>query len=73
MSNLIADSIRGDDLLQQHKSVTFEFWEKKKELYILTIMPTARVPYPDLFCNNTRNCKPIAIKTKKFSTSDQAL
>ena len=36
-------------------------------------MPTARVPYPDLFRNITRNCKPIAIKTKKFSTSDQAL
>ena len=35
-------------------------------------MPTARVPYPDLFRNITRNCKPIAIKTRKFSTSDQA-
>ena len=36
-------------------------------------MPTARVPYLDLFRNITRNCKPIAIKTRKFSTSDQAL
>ena len=39
MSNLIADSIIGDDLLQQHKSVTFEFRGKKKELHISTIMP----------------------------------
>ena len=30
MSNLIANSIIGDDLLQQHKSVTFEFCGKKK-------------------------------------------
>ena len=36
-------------------------------------MPTVRVPYLDLFRNITRNCKPIAIKTRKFSTSDQAL
>ena len=49
MSNLIAESIIGDDLLQQHKSVTFEFRGKKKELYISTIMPTARVRYPDLY------------------------
>ena len=52
MSNLIADSII-DDLLQQYKSVTFDFRGKKKELHILTIMPTARVPYPDLFRNIT--------------------
>ena len=37
MSNLIADSIIGDDLLQQHKSVTFKFRGKKKELHISTI------------------------------------
>ena len=73
MSNLIADSIIGDDFIQQHKSVTFAFRGQKKVLHISTIMPTARVPYPDLFCNITRNCKPIAIKTRKFSTSDQAL
>ena len=38
-------------------------------------MPTARVPYPDLLIliNITQNCKSIAIKTRKFSTSDQAL
>ena len=53
MSNLIAYSIIGDDLLHQHKSVTFEFRGKKKEFYISTIMPTARVPYPDLFRNIT--------------------
>ena len=43
-SNLIADSIIGDDLLQQHKSETFGFRVKKKELYISTIMPTACIP-----------------------------
>ena len=34
-------------------------------------MLTAR--YSDLFRNITQNCRPIAIKTKKFSKSDQVL
>ena len=73
MSNLIADSVIGNVLLRQHKSVTFNFAERKKELYISTIMRTAHVPHSDLFSNITQNCKHIAIKTRKFSTSDQAL
>ena len=66
MSNLIANSIIGADLLQQHKSVNFEFCRKKKELYISTTMLTASVSYPNLFHNITQNCKPIAINTKKI-------
>ena len=34
MPNLIADSIIGDDLLQQHKSVTFNFDGKRPELNV---------------------------------------
>ena len=34
-------------------------------------MLTAR--YSDLFRNITQNCRPIAIKTRKFSKSDQVL
>ena len=33
MSNLIADSVIEDDLLQQHKRVTLEFRGKKTTLY----------------------------------------
>ena len=30
-------------------------------------------PFPDLFNNIAPNCKPIAVKTRKFSASDQAV
>ena len=73
MPNLIADSIIGDDLLQQHKSVTFNFDGKRPELNVSATMPTACVPFPDLFINLAPNCKPIAVKTRNFSASDQAV
>jgi len=73
MSDLIADSIIGDDILQQHKSVTFNFGGIKPELQVSAIMPTARIPYPDLFQSVPLNCKPIAVKTRKFSIADQAI
>ena len=73
MPNLIADSIIGDDLLQQHKSVTFHFGGNRSELNVSAIMPTANVAYPDLFSNLAPNCKPIAVKSRKFSSDDQAI
>ena len=73
MSNLIVDSIIGDNLLQQHKSVTFQFGGKKSEVFVSSVLPTACVPYPDLFGNVSPNCKPIAVKTRKFSLSDQKI
>ena len=36
-------------------------------------MPAAHVPYPQLFSNITPNCKPIAAKTRKFSSADQKI
>ena len=73
MPNLIADSIIGDDLLQQHKSVTFHFGGNRSELNVSAIMPTANVACPDLFSNLAANCKPIAVKSRKFSSDDQAI
>ena len=52
MPNLICDAIIGDDLLQQHKSVTFKFQDKLPELFVSTIMSVANVPYPQLFGDN---------------------
>ena len=73
MPNLIADSIIGDDLLQQHKSVIFHFGGNRSELNVSAIMPMANVAYPDLFSNLAPNCKPIAVKSRKFSSDDQAI
>ena len=52
MPNLICDAIIGDDLLQQHKSVMFEFQGKLPELVVSTIMSDANVPYPQLLDDN---------------------
>ena len=73
MPNLIADSIIGDDVLQQHKSVTFRFGGKKPDVFVSAVMPTANVSYPELFHSILPNRKPIAVKTRKFSLEDQAL
>ena len=71
---LICNAIIGDDLLQQHKSVMFKFQGKLPELFVSTIMFVANVPYPQLFGDNLSvRCKPIAIKTRKFSSVDMAI
>ena len=73
MSNLIADTIIGDDLLEKHRSVTFNFGGERSDLCVSASMPTANVSYPDLFANIAPGCKPIAVKTRKFSTADQTV
>ena len=66
MSNLIANTIIGDDSPEKHRSVTFNFGGERLDLCVSASMPTANVPYPDLF-------KPISVKTRKFSTADQTV
>ena len=74
MPNLIADAIIKDDILQRHKSVTFKFKGSLPELFVSSIRPVAHVLYPHLFINNiTSNCKPVAVKTGKFSSVDYAI
>ena len=73
MPNSVADAIIGDDLLQQHKSVTFKLEGNLPELCISSVMPAAHVPYPQLFSKITPNSKLIAAKTRKFSSADQEL
>ena len=63
MHNLICDTIIGNNLLLQHKSVTIKFQGKLPELVVSTIMSVANVPYPQLFGDNlSARCKPIVIK-----------
>ena len=74
MPNLSCDAIIGDDLLQQHKSITFKFQGKLPELVVSTIMSVANVPYPQLFGDNlSARCKPLAIKTRKLLSVDMAI
>ena len=73
MLDLVSDVIIGDDLLERHNSVTFRFNGKLPNLVISSIMPTAQVEYQQLFSHMLPTCKPIAVKTRKFSAADQEL
>ena len=73
MPDLVSDVIIGDDLLERHNSMTFQFNGKLPNLVISLIMPTAQVEYLQLFSHMVPTCKPIAIKTRKFSAADQEL
>ena len=71
ISHLIADTVIGDDLLEKHRSATFNFGGERSDLCVSASMPTANFPYPDLFANIAPGCKPITVKTRKLSTADQ--
>ena len=73
MPDLVSDVIIGDDLLERYNNVTFRFNGKLPNLVISSIMPTAQVEYPQLFSHMLPTCKPIAVKTRKFSAADQEL
>ena len=72
MPDLVSDVTTGD-LLKRHNSVTFRFNGKLPNLVISSIMQTAQVEYPQLFTHLLSTCKPIAVKTRKFSAADQKL
>ena len=46
MPNFICDAIIVDNLLRQHKNVTFQFQGKVPELVVSTISSVPDVPYP---------------------------
>ena len=73
MPDLVCDVIIGDDLLERHKSVTFQFNGKLPNLVVSSIMPTAQVEYPQLFFHMSPTCKPIAVKTRKFLAAEEEL
>ena len=73
MPDLVSDVIIGDDLLERHNSLTFRFNGKLPNLVISSIMPTAQVEYPQLFFHMLPTCKPIAVKTRKFSAANREL
>ena len=56
MPDLVSDVIIGDDLLERHNSVTFQFNGKLPNLVISSIMPTAQVEYLQLFSHMLSTC-----------------
>ena len=70
LNNLWVDLILGIDFQQQHKSVTFHFGGNKTNLNICKLA-TLNVDPPSLFQSLSENCKPIAIKSRRYSEPDK--
>ena len=70
MKDLCADVILGLDFQPQHESVTLMFGDMKEPLIIsgLTILKTEP---PSPFQNITKDCKPVASKSRNYSDDDK--
>ncbi|XP_045533173.1 uncharacterized protein LOC123720554 [Pieris brassicae] len=66
VKNLCADIIIGHDILEEHSSLEFSFGGPKHPLQICNVTE-ASVPAVPLFANVSPNCKPIAIKSQRYS------
>uniref|UniRef100_A0A8C4WTX5 ribonuclease H n=1 Tax=Eptatretus burgeri TaxID=7764 RepID=A0A8C4WTX5_EPTBU len=69
LRDLCADVILGHNVLKQHTSVEIPFGGNKPRL-ILNALTTAEVSSPLLFANLSLDCKPIAIKSRRYTTAD---
>jgi len=70
LDNLCVDVILGLDFQTQHKSVTFNFGGQKLPIQVCGLA-ALNVDPPDLFANLSPDCKPIATKSRKYSTFDR--
>lgn len=76
LKDLCCDVILGHDFQKQHKSITFQYGGNKPSLKITGIEPvcalsTADIEEPSLFPNLPQQCKPIAVKSRRYSKDDQ--
>ena len=68
MNNLCSDLIVGLDILAQYSSITLELGGQKEAAVIASV---ADVPPPLLFTELDPNCKPIAVKSRRYSEYDK--
>ncbi|XP_068222901.1 uncharacterized protein [Palaemon carinicauda] len=76
LKDLCCDVILGYDFQKQHQSVTFQHEGKRPSLKItgakpVCVLATADIDEPSLFPNLPHQCKPIAVKSRRYSQDDQ--
>ena len=69
LPDLCADVILGHDVLHQHSSVEIPFGGSRPSLTVCGLA-TMAVPLPTLFGNLTSDCRPIAVKSRRYTTPD---
>ena len=70
MKNLCADVILGLDFQSQHESVTLMFGGMK-DPHIISSLSTLKIDPPKPFQNLTKDCKPVASKSRHYSDNDK--
>ena len=69
MNKLCTDIILGQDFLKQYKSVEITFGGSKPTLHVCALK-AMNVPSPSLFRNLTPDCKPVAVKSRRYTADD---
>ena len=70
LPNLVSELVLGTDLMKQHSSVQLKFGGERPPLIISSLSPI-RVTVPTLFKHLTSDCRPIAVKSRRYSFADQ--
>ena len=70
MKNLCFEIIQGHDLLQQLSQIEILFGGLMPALKIFGLV-SGKILYPSLFENLTENCKPIAVRSRRFSYNNK--
>ena len=70
LPRLCSDILLGHDFLSLHKMVEIPFKGEKPPLSLCNLL-AARIDPPKLFNNIQADCKPIAIKSRRYSPADQ--
>ena len=75
LKNLCSDIILGQDFQSRHQSVIIDYNGPKPDLQLsndtVCGLTAASVEEPSLFPNLSGSCKPIAVKSRQYSTSDR--
>ena len=70
MNNLLWDVILGREFLSKHKCITFNFDSPELPLQIETLEEVQNINQIRLFEHKIPDCKPIAVKSRKYSNVD---
>ena len=69
LDNSCEEVILGQDFMRKHKSVEFDFGGDEHPLHICGMMAVDGKP-PSLFSNLTPDCEPVAVKSRRYTSSD---
>ncbi|KRY22914.1 Retrovirus-related Pol polyprotein from transposon gypsy [Trichinella patagoniensis] len=69
LPNACTDVIIGQDILQLHSNLTVSSGGPKAPLTICGLA-LAKIPAPSLFANLSTNCKPVAVKSRRYSVAE---